>query len=474
MSVRGVASLAVVALWIVSVAQATVWNVSTVSEFKTAMANVNPGDTIYVQYGTYQVTPGSDPKHWFKRAGTEANPIYIIGVLSGQGDRPVFDASGTDIDRGIFYIWPQYPNYVIENLEFRNSHGGATQSNNAAAAYIRASNITFRNCYSHHNDNGWFSTSEADNTLLEYCETAYNGYPPDPGHTHNYYVNSISLTVRGNYIHHSTTGQNFKSRCSHLVFENNWVEEDANYTWEVASNNVNNALMIGNVIIKGPDAANSRIIGCGDGSGVASGTLTLINNTIVATRSNNRYLYSHSSSTTNLVLYNNIFTGPSTILFSWNGSGSRTGSHNWFQTGMSVPGTITDSLFGTSPGFVDPGANDFHLLPDSVCRDAGTNSPQWLNGSGMWEVRVPEGQYVRHLQTMPRPADGALDIGAYEYALGDMDYDGDVDLDDLAEFVTAMSGPGQSAGNDDADLDGDGDCDLADFGRFAANFSGAY
>jgi hypothetical protein len=164
---------------------------------------------------------------------------------------------------------------VIENVEFRNARGsgraGDGFSNNAAAAYIRGSNITFRHCFSHHNDNGWFSTEEAVNTLIEACETAYNGKPPgaEGDATHNHYVNSRSLTVRYCYIHHSTDAQNFKSRCAHAVLAYNWIEEDGNYCVEVASGNEHHTLWIGNVIVKrSAPGGQRRMLGVGDGTGV--------------------------------------------------------------------------------------------------------------------------------------------------------------------------------------------------------------
>ena len=60
----------------------------------------------------------------------------------------------------------------------------------------------------------------------------------------------------------------------------------------------------------------------------------------------------------------------------------------------------------------------------------------------------------------------------WSWAGGDLDCDGDVDLDDYAAIEAAMNGPEQAPGDPDTDLDGDNDCDLADVAIFAANFTG--
>jgi len=56
---------------------------------------------------------------------------------------------------------------------------------------------------------------------------------------------------------------------------------------------------------------------------------------------------------------------------------------------------------------------------------------------------------------------------------GDLDGDGDIDLDDLVELAAAMSGPEVATAVPEADLDGDGDCDMADMAIFMQNFSGS-
>ena len=61
-----------------------------------------------------------------------------------------------------------------------------------------------------------------------------------------------------------------------------------------------------------------------------------------------------------------------------------------------------------------------------------------------------------------------------EYTLGDMDGDGDADLDDHALFAECLSGPGVTTPPDGcsvdeftrADIDADSDVDLVDAGAF--------
>jgi hypothetical protein len=62
--------------------------------------------------------------------------------------------------------------------------------------------------------------------------------------------------------------------------------------------------------------------------------------------------------------------------------------------------------------------------------------------------------------------------------LGDLDFDGDVDLADFSRFAHCYGGSSNPPSTScdpsvDADFDADGDVDLADFSRFAANFTGA-
>jgi hypothetical protein len=57
---------------------------------------------------------------------------------------------------------------------------------------------------------------------------------------------------------------------------------------------------------------------------------------------------------------------------------------------------------------------------------------------------------------------------------GDMDLDGDVDLNDFATFANCYMGASvpPAPGCEICDLDGDNDVDLADFSTFAVNYTG--
>ena len=67
-----------------------------------------------------------------------------------------------------------------------------------------------------------------------------------------------------------------------------------------------------------------------------------------------------------------------------------------------------------------------------------------------------------------------VDMGAYEFGIGDGDCDQDVDQDDLAAFMACVTGPGGGvlANCEAFDSDGDGDVDYADFAAIQLAFTG--
>jgi hypothetical protein len=96
---------------------------------------------------------------------------------------------------------------------------------------------------------------------------------------------------------------------------------------------------------------------------------------------------------------------------------------------------------GADPGLVNLGGQDFHLTSGSACRDAAG-----ALASGAYPVGR---EYVKHQQNALRYADGALDIGAYEYCATGCAVDGGVQ-EDAGTPQQDAAGQGDAATQQDA------------------------
>jgi len=403
------------------------------------------GDVLEVQPGTYFVETAKIP---VLRSGTPEKPIIVRGVVK-DGRRPVLDASKWNIQRGIFYIEEPTHDVLIENLEFCNAAGGGRagkeQPRNAAGVYILGSNITLRNCKVHHCENGLFSTHESDFVLIDNCDIGFNGRELGVGErfrTHNFYFNSKHQMVKNSYVHDATDSENFKSRGGNNIFAFNWVDEELAYSLGVDSGNDQNTLWLGNIVMKRTyEGINQgRLLGIGDGTGVARGTLVALNNTFITTFPRDFYLFTEKSSTGGAILMNNVFAGPGSVFLEKNGSGEVSGSNNWIEIGIDgVPADLKDMLQGDDPGFVDAKALDFRPAPGSPLVDAGvsaeeylkairlvtqysragdktTPSPEWLKAVDETERPAPAWEPLKKSAGFrARPVHGRIDIGAYQF-----------------------------------------------------------
>jgi hypothetical protein len=111
------------------------------------------------------------------------------------------------------------------------------------------------------------------------------------------------------------------------------------------------------------------------------------------------------SGSPNATIKNNIFYDPLSRYVSIGDELSRigldVGYNNIFRSdGQTPEGTpYPHDLWQVNPQFVDPGANDFHLLPDSPAIDAG----------------IMLDSVDDDFDGFPRPLGSGFDIGAYEY-----------------------------------------------------------
>lgn len=428
-----------------------------VSDIETLAALVEgkaqPGDVIEVQPGTYML---DRPRLLVTSSGTPEAPIVIRGVVR-DGQRPVIDATKTHVRNGIFFFQRGAQHVILENLELCSAQGdgrgfGQVFSRNAAGVFLEAANITVRHCYIHHNENGLFATHDADFVIIENCDIGHNGRtehvrgdgtPLNPHRTHNFYFSSRHQIVRNCYIHDSLDGENFKSRGTNVIFAYNWVDEEVAYSVGVDSGNQQNTLWLANVVVKRtyPGMNQGRLLGIGDGTGVARGTTVALNNTFVTWFPRDLYIFTEQSSTGDVDFINNVFAGPGTHFMRVNGKGKLTGKNNWVAMAAGeIPEGFENTTRRDEPGFVSRTGMDFHLTPSSPLIDAGvsaeeysaavrvvtqysrqgegaTPGPLWLKALEEIEKPYPAFEPIRkaHGYT-PRKAAGAIDLGAYEFA----------------------------------------------------------
>jgi len=360
-----------------------------------------PGDEVVFGPGVYHEALK------LTKSGTAANPI----VIRGEGDpRPVLDADGIKRLPGRkALIWAYDASYhVIKDLEFCHASKDYGHSQNACAIYFEnGTDLVVRNVYVHECGHGMYAASGCANWTIEYSEFCYNGYEGD-GYYHNVYNYGWGTNIaRYNTFHHSHA-LGFKNRSQYVEFLYNTVFRNGLYAVDFMKGDSaygpQDALMMGNWIIKNPDAMNYTIfVGFTDRQG---GTLTAVNNYFQANHPNNSFL---NIETESCVAHNNIFdnNGYSGLeIFRNNAGASLIGTNNWCSTTATSLGGLTNTVFGTDPGVADRLNADFHLTSGSQCIDAGSDAVSPL----------PDKEPVYPAAWTDRPSDPPIDIGPYEYA----------------------------------------------------------
>ncbi len=340
---------------------------------------VNHGDIIEIDAGDY--------------VGTASFAKWAVNnlIIKGVGGRPHLIANGQNLQgKGIWIISGN--NATIENIEFS---GATVPDKNGAGIRQEGTDLTIRNCYFHHNENGILTGANAGDIVVEFSEFSYNGY--GDGFTHNIYVGHVkSFTLRYSYMHHAKIGHNVKSRATknYILYNRIMDEATGNSSRLIDLPNGGFTMIMGNLIMQGPNAPNNNLVGYGlEGlSNTAPHELHFINNTLVNKRSSAVFL-TIKSGTAIANISNNIFAGVGTVV---NGP-TTTKSNNTVDT------SIANILFTDEVNY------DYRLQTNSPAINAGT-SISAVNGFSL----TPNKQYVHPINNTTRTTVGIIDVGAYE------------------------------------------------------------
>jgi hypothetical protein len=358
------------------------------STIRQAAAAATPGTVIQVDPGNYP----DDIVVW------RTNNVTVRGMGSVRphvyGTKVIPYASGNDLQNGKGLWVVDGTGVRIENFELS---GAQVTDQNGAGVRGEGTNLTICNSYMHNNENGFLG--EAHGTLtIEYSIFADNGI--GDGHTHNVYVDDggtpdSTLVFRYNDSSHSIIGHMLKTRApnNYILYNRMMDEADGTSSYNIDVSNGGLVYAIGNVLQQGPNTDNSAMIAYG-AEGLLSGrthALYLVNNTLVNDRGSGEFVTA-ASGVTIFRSVNNLFVGSGTLY-----SGAQP--------------QATTNLSTSNPAFADRSVYDYHLTGQSPGINQGT-APGSANGVNL----TPVWQYVDPAGREPRPVNGSLDIGAFEYA----------------------------------------------------------
>ncbi|HET8687965.1 MAG TPA: hypothetical protein VFM18_15115, partial [Methanosarcina sp.] len=481
----------------------------------TGWNSLQAGDVVNIFYS-------ATPYQWklgIRAQGTSINPVIINGVTDSSGNRPKFDFAGAATVPGmsvangsgtlnIFGTDPTQfevlcgfvivsgknddyntykPKWIqVQNIEFTGARSGATftASNGTTQTYGSASairleacaNVTISNCVCTDSGFGIFTKAAlqdlnhcTENVIIRNCRVYGNGVSGSY-FEHNFYVQSTSPIIEGNYIgqvRSGSQGSSYKARCSNEIFRYNyveasaracdWVHSEESLQGVTASTGYGLCYAYGNTIVNDFNlprgGASNPIHYGGDNEGEDHGTGTLIdpttltypyrtqlyffNNTVInkATVAQNyrTAIFQPSLVGVKIDAWSNIFVCQGTSNFAWV---TEVGTVNLRGTNI-LNGTVTNAtdygvdatryainqlgtLTTTDASIVDITNGDYRINSGSPAIDASTTLP---GGSTAATVQSTYPiNYQPNLKTnglVVRTVQGsALDLGSMEYGLG--------------------------------------------------------
>ncbi len=398
-------------------ANAVTWKVGSSQTYTTPSQVVNlvgNGDTIKFDAGTYL----NDPVTWIKK------DLVFIGLGTGA-NRSIMKWKGGDIANGkglwVFGNPAVTGNITIDNIVFEGARVSDANGGNGAGIRYQAKDLKIRNCRFDSCQNGileggGYSASVVSIINSEFFQNGYEvtGNATYSGYEHNIYISAQtdSLLVRNCWFHNPRGEANsLKTRAQKAFILYNLIdEENGQGSWEVniAQGGLN--IIMGNVIVQGPNSINHGIVSY-DAATNALEDFYFINNTVI-NKYNGNFRYFNVTPTTGITkfkVYNNVFAKllASTMTNFISGT---------LGSALDTLGNRTLNNY-TTVGFVNPAISDYHITTSATslinnCVVAGNAS----NGFPL----QPVNEYLSFSTSLGiRILFGAAsDIGAYENTTG--------------------------------------------------------
>jgi hypothetical protein len=344
----------------------------------------------------------------------------------------------------------QAQHVVFEGFEVVGVNTGNPSTTTFRCIYHYSHDLTIRDvlvrdCPRH----GILSADQLSGDLsIEYTEVRNTGTSNDG--EHSIYTTSDATTwpnatfrLRFSYVHDSNSGNLLKSRARRNEIYYNWFEGADVHELELIGPDPccqqpgwtpgavrEDSDVVGNVLVHSRSTHFAMIRIGGDGTGETSGRYRFVHNTLVWTASGitTPVAWRAHFALESIAMHNNVVQriggGTFNVLreespTNWVFGRRVIGRNNLVSTGATVPPEWTGTLIGDA-GFVDAAGFDFRLAPGSPARNAGTlatTGPAEFDIAAMLALPLfhpPARQLLAAGTALPRPADGAPDLGAFE------------------------------------------------------------
>jgi len=166
-------------------------------------------------------------------------------------------------------------------------------------------------------------------------------------------------------------------------------------------------------------------------------------------------------------------TGTQTVRYSLIGDNTGT---TLIEAPVGMPNANGNLIGGPTDGIIDP------LLGPLADNGGPTQTHALMAGSPAIDAGdpgfTPPPDFDQRGDPFARVFGGRIDMGAYERQIGDMDFDGDIDYDDIVALVLGLTDLDayevlyRALPNANGDTDGDGDQDFDDISRFVELLDG--